>query len=457
MGRPTLLAQLLRIQTLVVALSCALLVTGAMTGAGVLLRRDQDEGLRTIAGTLCKSVEGRDTRAAAESEFGDAKQEGYGYELIERSGSVSVSAGDLIGWRPPGSIAPTAGCFTIGNILGPGDHSAYRACEAGCKEGFRVRAITIDVLSRPAVDRVAWVVLGALPVAILAGAWAGLFLFRKMLVPLQQLEEAASRLEARPGGVALGVQARSAELAGLETAFDNLLARLGEAWAREKRFSQEASHELRTPLTVLRARLERLQKEVSRDGEMATEVSSAIEDIDSLDRLVDALLLLARSEQGQEGLRSDPVNLCDLARDAAHRQQLADGADGKAPEVVAPDEILVRGNEELLARALGNLLENSRKFAGRSAKIRIRVTQEDGQGVVTVEDDGPGISPEHRPLVFDRFFRSPSDRNRVPGSGLGLAVVQAIVRRHGGEVKTGSAALGGEEVRISLPILRQGL
>jgi signal transduction histidine kinase len=124
------------------------------------------------------------------------------------------------------------------------------------------------------------------------------------------------------------------------------------------------------------------------------------------------------------------------------------------PEVEAPDEILVRGSEELLARALGNLIENSRKFGGKTARIRIRVRQEDGHGVVTVEDDGPGIAPEHRPLVFDRFFRSPSQRNRVEGSGLGLAVVQAIVRRHGGEVGTRSGVLGGEEVRISLPILR---
>jgi len=450
MRRPTLLVQILKVQTLVVALSCALLVAGSMAGSAVLLRRDQDEGLRTLGATLCRSVQGRDMVVAAGTEFEDAKRAGYRYELVDPAGRVEVDAGELEEWEAPRAHTDD-GCFTTGHILARGDHSAYRACETECGATFHVRVVTVDVLSRPAVDRAAWVVLAALPVAILAGAWAGMLLFRKRLRPLQQLEEAASLLEARPG-VALGVQAHAAELAGLETAFDSLLARLGEALAREKRFSQEASHELRTPLTVLRARLERLQKEGGSAGDLAPEVTAALDDIGALDRLVESLLLLARSESA--ALPTAPVNLCDLAREAAHRQSLADGPSVRMPEVEAPDEILVRGSEELLARALGNLIENSRKFGGTRARIRIRVRQEDGHGVITVEDDGPGIAPEHRPLVFDRFFRSPSDRNRVEGSGLGLAVVRAIVRRHGGDVGTRGCVLGGEEVRISLPILR---
>jgi signal transduction histidine kinase len=449
MRRPTLLAQLLGVQVLVVALSCTLLVAGTMVGGAVLLRRDQDEGLRTLGATLCGSVHGGAALDAGDSEFGDASRAGYRFELLDRAGAVAASVGELEGWEPARALSAD-GCFTTGQLLGRGDPSAYRACETDCGGGDRVRIVAIDVLSRPAVERVAAVVLAALPVAILAGAWAGRLLFRRRLRPLQQLEEAASSLEARPG-VALGVRARATELRGLESAFDNLLGRLGEAWAREKRFSQEASHELRTPLTALRARLELLQGERGSDAERRLEVRAALDDVGALDRLVEGLLLLARSESAS--LSTAPVNLCDLARDAAHRQSLADGPSVRAPEVEAPDEILVRGSEDLLARAIGNLIENSRKFGGEGARIRIRVTQEDGHGVVTVEDDGPGIAPEHRPLVFDRFFRSPSDRNRVPGSGLGLAVVQAIVRRHGGDVRTRAGALGGEEVRISLPVL----
>src|SRR5207247_9403745 len=138
------------------------------------------------------------------------------------------------------------------------------------------------------------------------------------------------------------------------------------------------------------------------------------------DRLVEALLVLARSESA--GLPETPVNICDLAREAAARQARADGPSTRPPEVDAPDEILVRGSEELLEPALGNLVENSRKFAGRAARIRIRVRREDGLGVIRVEDDGPGIPVELRPFVFERFVRGATDRHRVPGTGLGLAV-----------------------------------
>src|SRR5262245_36548227 len=164
MRRPTLLVQLLEVQTLVVALSCAILVTGAMAGSAVLLRRDQDEGLRSLGGTLCRSVQGRDTVEAAQVEFEDAKLGGYRYELVDRQGRIAVNAGDLETWVAPPSES-AAGCFTTGRILGRGDHSAYRACETECGDVYHVRVITVDVLSRPAVDRAAWVVLGALPVA----------------------------------------------------------------------------------------------------------------------------------------------------------------------------------------------------------------------------------------------------------------------------------------------------
>ena len=176
--------------------------------------------------------------------------------------------------------------------------------------------------------------------------------------------------------------------------------------AREKRFSQEASHELRTPLTVLRGRLEQLAQELAARPDLAREARAAVEDVESLDRLVGALLLLARSESAP--LPMTPVNLCDLAREAARQHPSAGGLRPASIEVEAPDEILVRGSEELLGRALGNLLENARKFGGAGARIRIRVHRQRGDAVLCVEDDGPGIPPEQRPFVFERFFRSPS-------------------------------------------------
>jgi two-component system sensor histidine kinase QseC len=172
-----------------------------------------------------------------------------------------------------------------------------------------------------------------------------------------------------------------------------------------------------------------------------------------------------------------PVNLCDVARAAA--SDIARGAAGdtggggagdtgggaagdtgggaaRPPiEVAAPDEVLVRGSEELLERALANLLENAAKYAGPAARVRVEVTAEDGEARISVDDSGPGIPPALRPRVFERFVRG-NQPNEAPrsGAGLGLAVVQAIARRHGGSASTGPSPLGGERVTIRLPLLR---
>ena len=106
-----------------------------------------------------------------------------------------------------------------------------------------------------------------------------------------------------------------------------------------------------------------------------------------------------------------------------------------------------------LIQAVANVMENARKYAGPSAEIHVGAFESEGYGVITVQDDGPGIPIELRDIVFERFYRDPVHRNRVPGTGLGLAVVDAIVRRHGGHVSTGPSDLGGEQLRISIPLL----
>jgi two-component system sensor histidine kinase MprB len=113
----------------------------------------------------------------------------------------------------------------------------------------------------------------------------------------------------------------------------------------------------------------------------------------------------------------------------------------------------VRGNEELLDRAIANVVENARKFSGPSGRIRVRVEVVAGRGVITVADDGPGIASETRSQVFDRFFRDPAHRRTSNGAGLGLAVVRAIVARHGGSVSAGQSEFGGAELRFEFPLL----
>jgi len=419
----------------VVAAACVTLVALAVLGSAVLLRREQDRGLRSEAQEQCEGIanearqKGVDLASVAREYLDEGRVAGVRRELTDRHGAVLASAGEIDGW------AEGKGRFRVRSLT--------------CGDGYVMRVIARDVLSERSVRRVGGILLAVLPVALAIGMALGRVAIAKALRPLDDLERAAASLTAT-SPLALGVGARPLELARLEGSFDGLLERLGAALSRERHFTQEASHELRTPLTVLHARIDRLRS-TSSDEERAEHVTAIVREVQALDALVEALLLLARSEDAP--LRGVPVNLCDLARNAARRQGLIDGPACRPIVVEAPDEILVRGSEELLDRAIGNVVENARKFAGPSGRIRLRVESAEGHGLISVADDGPGIAHDARARVFERFFRDPAHRSTSNGAGLGLAVVRAIVERHGGRVSEGQSDFGGADLRLELPLL----
>lgn len=456
MKRPSLLRQLVGIHVAVVAASCLVLAAAAGLVAAHLLRLNQDRSLMDVANSLCHDVRAEqeeletDILSAARETFGETNLPRLRVEFVGRDGAVHEASGTLAGWSSRARVARPGRCVTEPSERVDEASPSFRACLHECGAETGVRVVAADVLSRVETRIAAIGLLAGLPIAAIGGWLVGSVLFLKKLGPLAQLREAAARLQPGPG-LELGVKARAAELADLEQAFNGVLAGLGEALTRERRFSQEASHELRTPLTALRGRLERMGLDPVCGDEARAEVAAALAEVSALDHLTEELLLLARSESAP--FSATPVNLCDLARDAAHRRARLDGPGIPSPEVDAPDEILVAGSEDLLAHAIDNLLENARKYAGPMARIRIRLAEETGEGVVFVEDDGPGIPDELRPYVFESFVRGPTDRNRVPGAGLGLAFVRAVVRRHRGHVSTRRGALGGEELRIAMPLL----
>ena len=441
MKRETLLGQLLTAHTLVVAGTCAFLVLATMGASALLLRQAQD---RTVEATVAEVMNGivveereshRGIVAAADEYFDETSLEGFRFELLDRQGKIIASRGEVADWVPEAIQIPPDG-------KARGDR--FRTGTLWCGSDHVIRVVTLDVLHLAAVRRAAAVMLAALPLAAAFGTLLGRRLFRRRLAALARLEGAVAKTAAE-AGASIDVPAETREIATLQDAFNGLLGRLGEALSRERRFTQEAAHELRTPLATLRARLEPIAAAEPR-------AAQALDDVEALDRLVDALLLLARSESAP--LPTTPVNLCDLARDIAQRRSLTDGGGARRPEVDAPDEVLVRGSEDLLARALGNLVDNARKFGGPKARIVIRVREEGPRAIVSVSDDGPGIPAGSAERVFERFFRGASSRGTTEGAGLGLAVVRAIATRHHGTIDTRPSELGGAELLLDLPALR---
>ncbi|HEU5179966.1 MAG TPA: ATP-binding protein [Candidatus Polarisedimenticolia bacterium] len=455
----SLLGQLLRDQVLLALLSAVVLVLAGTGATAILLRKQQDDMLRSLGRSLCHTI-AEENREESSKSPAEAAQEALGevalsdlrIEVEDAVGKPVASSGSLDGWSRPARGALAQGKCTTRRSRGQGPLQGSRACFEQCKGDLRILVAASNIHGRSDIRLAVKVMSGTLLVLLGTAALAGRALIRRRLQPLQRLASAAARLGTIPGST-LGVGAEPSELARLESSIDHLLGQLQDALRREKRFTQEASHELRTSLTVLRARVEGLRARALDPDRLAVETGALIANLDALDRLVEALLLLARSEEDAELPRST-VNLCDLAREAAQARREADGGGSPALEVVAPDEILVAGSEELLGRALSNLVDNARKFGGAAARIRIHVAREDSRACVSVEDSGPGIPAESRPHVFERFFRDPSRRGSIQGTGLGLAVVRSIALRHHGGVSTGgSDALGGEAVRMWLPIL----
>ena len=452
MKRPTLLGQLFRVHTLVVTMACAALVLATMGASAVLLREHQDETLEAIALEVANGVEVEaaeekyDTVRAAREYFSESGLQGFRFELLDKAGNVVESLGKVQDWDAAGYTVPimAAAVTPVPKERGPGPGPGhFRACARWCGGNYVVRVVTSDVLHQAEVRRFGAVLLGALPVAGILGALLGRALFSRRLIPLGHLEEAAAASAADPE-VRLAVEASAREIATLRDAFNGLLARLGDALSRERRFSQEASHELRTPLAAIRGRVERLAAEGSLSPAQSEHAARALREVDALSALVDALLLLARSESAP--LPQTPVNLCDLARSVGTRQ---------AATVDAPDEILVRGSEELLERAIANLVENARKFAGARARVRVRAVRNGTIATVSVDDDGPGIPESERENVFERFHRAAATRHSTDGVGLGLAVARAIVLRHKGTIGVGTSDLGGAAFRIVMPVLQE--
>ncbi len=447
MKRPSLLRRLLIAQSAVIALSCGVLLVAGMLAAASLLRGSQDQDLQEEAAQLCHGIAAEQTEhsvspaQAALDFFEENASARTRFEALDAHGAVIASWGKAPGWPVPAEGFPSYGCASRAT---DGWLQGRRACGAACSDTLAVRVVAADVLGERGVRRAAAGLLLALPFAVGCGWILAYALLARAFGPLRALETAASRLRPTRGVMTLGVNAPTAELHALESSFNGLLGRLGEALASERRFTREASHELRTPLTALRGQVERLAARLP-GTPAASEAAGLLEPLASLDRLIEALLLLARSDVA--AVPHTRVNLCDVVR------EIAGAAGAPYPEITAPDEILVTGSEELLERASANLLENARRYAGPTARVRVEVSRRDGECVMTVEDSGPGIPEPLRERVFEPFFRGPgAAASHEPGAGLGLAVVRAIVNRHGGSIAAGESPLGGTRMTMRIPV-----
>ena len=348
--------------------------------------------------------------------------------------------GDPLGWRVLSTRLP-----------GPDARILVIATRTGADDEFAQRLAAVAGFSAATV------------LAAMAVATAGVL--RRHLRPLESVAAAAGRLGAGNLGERVVVPRVSPEIAAVATSFNRMadrieadVARLEASEQRMRQFVADASHELRTPLAGVRGYAE-LFRHGARDRpeDLAVLLERIELEAARMSDLVDELSLLARLDAGRP-LERARVSLAEIAGPAvdAARVQHPDrdiGIDtpGSGDEVI--------GDAGRLRQVVDNLLANACRHTPPGGPVRVRISAGDGQVVLEVADSGPGIPPDRRTRVFDRFVRGDAggaDRTSHPGSGLGLSIVAGVVAAHTGRVGICDAATGGALVRVTLPAAPAG-
>ena len=322
------------------------------------------------------------------------------------------------------------------------------------RDGRLVEVVQVGLPLRPTertLER--WIEALAIlvPLSVALAAAGGRLMARAALRPVDEMSQAARRIDAGALARRITVRGTGDELDRLAETLNGMLARLESTFTEMRRFSADAAHELRTPLTALKGTLEVALRADRSGPEYREALASALEEVDRLVRLSEDLLLLSRSSAGPESPAAR-VDLESLVLDvAAVGARLAkDG--GVVVRVGATAPVSVQGDAGALRRAVLNLVENGVKYTPAGGRVEISVVQERHGIAIAVEDTGPGIDAADAERIFEPFVRLDAARARATGgSGLGLAIARSIVVAHRGTLGVERAATGGARFVIHLP------
>lgn len=298
-------------------------------------------------------------------------------------------------------------------------------------EDLANRDVLIDDIVEDFFKHVGWITLPILLVLLVTD----IAIFRRALLPLRQASEIAREIGPARTDIRLPLNEIPSEVRPLVSAINKALDRLDEGFKVQREFTADAAHELRTPLSILRTRVETLD-----DPRVARALH---QDIEAMSRVVGQLLDIAELE----AFTIDPSEVADLQGACAEvAESIAPLALEQGREIAllgATAPVWVKGNAEMMKRAIRNLAENAIRHAPKDTVVEFVVEE---NGTVTVQDCGPGILDEERELIFQRFWRR--DRNHQGSTGLGLSIVQRIAELHGATIDVQNRVPGGAQFSL---------
>lgn len=377
-------------------------------------------------------------------------------QVIDGNGRVVASspgaAGDPVTSARP---APWTSTQVKGRLI-PGSESEF--CATATATAYDGAAYTVVVAVsadayRQSLINTALVLAVELPILVLLSAVAIWFFVGRALRPVGRITEQVTAITASDLSRRVPVPSTDDEVTRLATTMNSMLERLEQSRAAQLRFVGDASHEMRSPLTTVVGLLD-LADDTDSPIDVTTLRTLLLPEARRLQNMVDDLLLLARSDEHGVPLHIQDVDLDDIVVSEARRLRSL----GLATVATTIIPIRASGDPEKLSRAIRNLAENAVRYAASTVRFDMYFDPATGFASIAVTDDGPGVPPEGRDIIFDRFTRLDVDRRNRSGSGLGLSIVREIVRAHGGSVSVQDPPAGfahGVTFVISLPTARR--
>jgi heavy metal sensor kinase len=303
---------------------------------------------------------------------------------------------------------------------------------------------------------IAWVLWISLPIAILASVLFGYLLTKRSLNPVTELSAAVQRLGSDDLSVRLPLPPAKDELRQLAETFNEMLARLEDAFMRLRRFTGDVSHELRTPLAVLRGEAElALRKERPAEDYKAS-LQTIKHEAYAMTTIIEDLLLLARAESKAVAMTWMELSTVDFVAELVNVVQPVYDDKKISLRVINRARNRFKANTGYLTLALKNILINAAKHSGQGSIVELDVANDGYDTTFTITDSGEGIPAESLPYIFDPFYRADTARNRAAGgTGIGLSLAMALVKLHGGTINVRSKPGEGASFTVRIPIPKE--
>ena len=299
-----------------------------------------------------------------------------------------------------------------------------------------------------AIVAVAWSVL---PVLLVLSVIGGYFIARQALKPIKNLTEAANAIsDGQDLKARIGMPKGNDEVSQLAASFDNMFDRLEKSFEAEQRFTSDASHELRTPTTVILAECDYAQKNAETIEEYRSAMDVIQRQAEKMSVLVKSLLEITRMDQGTQKVNFEYADLSELMTVVCEEHALV-AERGIRLETTIQSGVFCEMDVFLITRALQNLLDNAYKFGREDGWIRAALSRDAEGAVIIVADNGIGIAQDQLDQIFKRFYQIEENRGTQTGLGLGLSMVEQIVRLHGGTIEVKSRLGAGTTFTVRLP------